>query len=132
MLRVLHGAGLVVKWRAIGQTLTVSDADLAGFDARFSGDPSLCLLQMVASWLRGQKRHPDPPSWCRLIWAVADPLGGGKHHEGLKIAASFKGVCGCEGWGGGGGGEEKSPAWNVIFIAVYMTLADQTWHILAS
>ena len=106
MLRVLHGAGLVAKWRAIGQTLTVSDADLAGFDARFSGDPSLCLLRMVASWLRGQKRHLEPPSWCRLVWAVADPQGGGKRHEGLKIAASIKGVCECEGVGGGGGGEE--------------------------
>ena len=93
VLRVLHDAGLAAKWRAIGQTLTVSDADLSDFEARFSGDSSLCLLQVVASWLRGQKRHPDPPSWCRLVWAVADPHGGATVYGGKRIAATFKGVC---------------------------------------
>ena len=95
VLRVLHDAGLAAKWRAIGKTLTVSDADLAGFDARFSGDPSLCLLHMVTSWLRGQKRLLDPPSWRRLVWAVADPQGGGTVHGGKRIAAMLRGVSGC-------------------------------------
>ena len=95
VLRVLHDAGLAEKWRAIGQTLTVSDANLAGFDTRFNGDPSLCLLQVVASWLCGQMRHPDPPSWWRLIRAVADPQGGDTVHGGKRIAAMFKGVCMC-------------------------------------
>ena len=95
MLRVLHDAGLAARWRAIGQTLTVSDDDLAGFDARFSGDPSLCLLQVVDSWLHGETRLPDPPSWWLLVWAVADPQGGGTVNEGMRIAAMFKGVYVC-------------------------------------
>ena len=95
VLRVLHDAGLAAKWRAIGQTLTVSDADLTAFDSRFSGDSSLCLLQVVASWLRGQKRFLDPPSWWRLVWAVADPQGGGTVHGGNRIAAMLRGMSGC-------------------------------------
>ena len=92
VLRVLHDAGLVSKWRAIGQILTVSDANLADLSTNFNSDSSLCLLHVVASWLRGQKRLPDPPSWQRVVWAVADPLGGGKVHEGLRLAAYFKGM----------------------------------------
>ena len=95
VLRVLHDAGLAAKWRAIGQTLTVSNDDLAGFNTRFNGDPSLCLLQVVASWLCGQMRHPDPPSWWRLVRAVADPQGGDTVHGGKRIAAMFRGVCVC-------------------------------------
>ena len=95
VLKILHDAGLAAKWRAIGQTLTVSDANLAGFDARFSGDPSLCLLQVVASWLHGQKRLPNPPSWWMLVWAVADPQGGGTVHGGKRMAAMLRGVSGC-------------------------------------
>ena len=95
MLRVLHDAGLAAKWRAIGQTLTVSDDDLAGFEVRFSGDPSLCLLQVVASWLRGETRLSNPPSWWLLVWAVADPQGGGTVHGGKRMAAMLRGVSGC-------------------------------------
>ena len=96
VLRVLHDAGLDAKWRAIGQILTVSDANLVGFDARFSGDPSLCLLHVVATWLCGQKIFPSPPLRWRLVYAVADPQGGGTVLKGMEIAATFKGVlCVC-------------------------------------
>ena len=95
VLRVLHDAGLAEKWRAIGQTLTVSDADLADFNTQFGCDSSFCLLQMVALWLCGQKRLPDPPSWWRLVRAVADPQGGDTVHGGKRIAAMFRGVSVC-------------------------------------
>ena len=88
VLRVLHNAKLAPKWRPIGQTLTVSDGDLDSF----SGDDGSCLLQMVVTWLQGQKRLSDAPSWWRLVGAVADPHGGDKAHEGLRIAAMFRGV----------------------------------------
>ena len=88
VLRVLHDAKLTSKWREIGQTLTVSDGDLDSF----RGDDSLCLLLMVATWLQGQKRDPDPPSWKMLVSAIADPHGGGKAREGSRIAAMFKGA----------------------------------------
>ena len=92
MLRVIHDAGLDHRWLHIAQTLTVLSNDLTGFERRFHGDPSLCLLHAMAAWLRGQKRLSDPPSWWRLVRAVADPRGGGNRRQAMKIAANFRGA----------------------------------------
>ena len=91
VLRVLHDAGLAIKWQAVGQTLTVPDDDLDGFSTRFRGDPKLCLLHTMAAWLNGRKRLADPPSWWRVVWAIADPLGGDKPRVAASIAAKFRG-----------------------------------------
>ena len=95
VLRVLHDADLAAKWRAIGQTLTISDGDLDGFDTRFKGDPDLCLLQVVATWLRGQTRLQDRPSWRRVVWVIADPSGGDQPRAGYEVAKKLRGVCIC-------------------------------------
>ena len=91
VLRVLHDAGLAGKWQALGQTLTVSDDSLDGFSTRFRGDSNLCLLHTMAAWLNGRKRLRDPPSWWRVIWAIADPMGGDKPRVARNIAGKFRG-----------------------------------------
>ena len=93
MLRVIHDAGLVDKWREIAQSLTVSGGDLDGFHTTFSGDQSLCLLHSMAAWLNGQKRSRNPATWCEVVRAVADPAGGGKQLEAKRIAKNYKGAC---------------------------------------
>ena len=90
MLRVIHDVGLDDRWLQIGQTLTVHG--LTGFERRFRDDQSLCLLHAMVAWLKEQKRLSDPPSWWRLVWAVADPLGGDNRRQAQKIAANFKGA----------------------------------------
>ena len=92
VLRVLHDAGLAAKWRAIGQILTISDGDLDGFDTKFKGDPDLCLLQLVAAWLRGQAGPQDCPSWWRVVSVIADPSGGDLPRAGYEVAKKLKGT----------------------------------------
>ena len=92
VLRVLHDAGLAAKWRAIGQTLTISDGDLDGFDIKFKGDPDLCLLQVVATWLRGQTRLQYRPSWRRVVSVIADPSGGDRPRAGYEVAKKLEGT----------------------------------------
>ena len=91
VLRVLHDAGLAAKWESIGQTLTVPDGELASIKTKFEGDPNLCLLHVIATWLNGQKRSSDPPSWEGLIRMIADPCGGCKRRAALQVAEKFKG-----------------------------------------
>lgn len=86
VLRILHEKGLLASWKQIGQTLKVDVSAI-------HGDPSLCLLQVVAAWLRGETRLEDPPSWWRVVWAVADKLGGNKYRQAREIALRYKGVC---------------------------------------
>ena len=93
MVRVIHNAGLDDRWQQIAQILTVSDSDLAGFGTTFRGDPSSCLLHAMATWLRGQKRLSDPPSWWSLVQAVADEKGGNNLHEATRIAVMFRSAC---------------------------------------
>ena len=92
MLRVLHDVGLAAKWRAIGQTLTICDGALDGFDIKFKGDPDLCLLQVVATWLRGQTRLQDCPSWQTMVSVIADPSGGDLPRAGYEVAKKLKGL----------------------------------------
>ena len=88
ILKVLHDAKLVPKWKDIGQTLRISDEDL---DTFIDDDTSFSLLRMVVSWLEGNSSLRDDPSWWRLMWAVADPHGGDKPREGMRIATMIKG-----------------------------------------
>ena len=92
VLRILHDKKLVAKWRAIGQTLTVTDDDLDRFKAEFKNDPDLCLLQVMAAWLQGQARRREDPSWSRVVWMIADERGGDKRRAGLEVAMKLKGV----------------------------------------
>ena len=90
VLRVLHNVGLVARWKQIGQTLQVDEGSLQAI----RGDPSDCLLQVVALWLNGQTRLPDhgEPSWWRVVWVVADEQGGNKLRPArMSIARKYKG-----------------------------------------
>ena len=91
VLRVLLVAELAGLWQAVGQTLTILDSDLNSVNKQFRGDSNLCLLHTMAAWLNGRKRLADPPSWWRVVWAIADPLGGDMPRVAASIAAKFKG-----------------------------------------
>ena len=53
------------KWKVIGVQLKISD--LASIEANHSGDPHLCLVEMLEVWLR---RVDPPPTWTAIIEAV--------------------------------------------------------------
>ena len=91
VVRVFHDAGLAAKWQSIGQTLTVPDSQLESISTQFNNDMSLCLLHCMAAWLRGQKELADLPSWWRVVWVIADPLGGDKAELAYRVAAHFDG-----------------------------------------
>ena len=90
VVRELHSVGLAAKWRQIGQTLKVSNDVMTGL----RGDPSVCLLHVVYNWLSGQTRllDRDQPSWWRVVWVVADKLGGNKQRSAREIAKKCSGV----------------------------------------
>lgn len=92
VLRVLYDAGMVPVWLAIGQTLTVPDSELNIINFKFKGYPKLCLLHMIVAWLRGNSKLEEPPSWWRLVWAIADRHGGDNPLKAKYIAAKFKGA----------------------------------------
>ena len=93
MLRIIHEGGLAGSWLQLGQALTVNDIN--DLQALYQDDPSRGLLETMATWLRGNKQLPDPPSWARLIWAIAHPDGGDKKIEGKRAAKRFKGTLAC-------------------------------------
>ena len=84
VLRVLHDADMEAKWKEIGQVLRVRDLNDITAD---SG-----LLQVVASWLKRYTRLSDPPSWWRVVWAVADQQGGDSSQSARSIAKKYKGT----------------------------------------
>ena len=90
VVRELHKVGLTARWKKIGQTLKVSSDVLDSL----SGDSNVCLLYVVYNWLSGQTRLPDRdrPSWWRVVWVVADKLGGYKPTSAREIAKKCKGV----------------------------------------
>ena len=53
------------KWKLIAVQLKISD--LASIETKHSGDPHLCLLEMLDIWL---KRVKPPPTWAAIVEAV--------------------------------------------------------------
>ena len=53
------------KWKVIAVQLKISD--LASIETKHSGDPHLCLLEMLDIWL---KRVNPPPTWAAIVEAV--------------------------------------------------------------
>ena len=89
VLKAVHH--LASKWEAIGITLRV--ANLSNISMKFSGDPLKCLTAMLADWLKRQydrEREREPPSWKKLVNAVADPSGGNDSQYAGYMKLNYK------------------------------------------
>ena len=53
------------KWKVIAVQLNISDLD--SIETKHSGDPHLCLVEMLDVWL---KRVKPPPTWAAIVEAV--------------------------------------------------------------
>ena len=91
VVRVLHDAGVAVKWQSIGQTLTVHNDKLESIQKEFVHKTNFCLLHCIAAWLKGQKMETDSPSWSKVVQVIADPLGGDNPREACRVAAKVDG-----------------------------------------
>ena len=92
-MRVIHDAGVATKWQSIGQTLTVHNDTLNSIKEEFERRANFCLLHCIAAWLKGQKMETDPPSWSKVVQAIADPLGGDNALAACRVAAKVDGEC---------------------------------------
>ena len=81
------------KWRSIGLTLGVKAKYLDEVSAAFQGDPRKCLEAVVNAWLRGEymSENSDPPSWRKIVWALADSAGADNPRYAAYIATDYKG-----------------------------------------
>ena len=81
------------KWRNLCLILGGSDDDLSAIEQKRSDDPDACLCEGLSRWLKGgnnTEKH-GPPTWRRLVDAVANSAGGDDHALALDIAVKYKG-----------------------------------------
>ena len=80
------------KWRNLCLILGISDDDLSAIKKEQSDDSDDCLLEGLTRWLKGgydTEKH-GPPTWRRLVDAVANSAGGDDHALALDIAEEHK------------------------------------------
>lgn len=68
---------------------------LEEIEARFRRDPLKCLIAVLNNWLKqavGSDGDPEPPTWRRLVYVVADPLGGNNQAVAANIAQNYEGM----------------------------------------
>ncbi len=77
LLNILEEVGgLAARWRNMCLVLRVPDADTIG--NKWRDDPKDCLREILKQWLRmcyNTQKH-GPPTWQKLVEAVANDNGG--------------------------------------------------------
>ena len=72
--------------------LGISDDDLSAIEQKRCDDPGACLREGLTRWLKegyNTEKH-GPPTWRRLVDAVANSAGGDDHSLALDIAKEHK------------------------------------------
>ena len=80
------------KWELLGSQLGIKDGKIAAIKLRNGGDPTLCLKDMLGTWLKGShntQRH-EYSSWRRLCKAIASPAGAENRSLANDIAELHK------------------------------------------
>ena len=85
-------SGFANKWEKIGQVLTVTN--LPAIKTKHRENHQRCLFQMLHAWMSmayDRTQYPELPCWWRLVWAVADKMGGNSYHMAKLYAKRFSG-----------------------------------------
>lgn len=53
------------------------------------GDCDRCLTAMVAEWLKSNSPQNDPPTWKKVVLAIASRVGGDNPREAEKVAKDY-------------------------------------------
>ena len=73
-------------WRSIGRHFHISAAALK--KSRYnSQDPDVCLVRTLVEWLKNWRR---PPTWKKVVCAVAAVDGGNDPREAEKIGNQYR------------------------------------------
>ena len=83
---------VATKWKTIGAALRLKSDVLENIDARCSGDPCACLLEIVIEWLKRSynvEKYGEP-TWQRLVEVVVHPAGGANPGLARDIARRHK------------------------------------------
>ena len=91
-IRVAVGANLDGVWRDFGTALGLSPSAIKGVAAAHPGDPGQCMFDILDKWVRKDYNHGKfgPPSWRKLVKAVASNVGGQNPALAEKIANSVR------------------------------------------
>ena len=79
------------KWRNLCLILGISCGDLSAIRKDQFGVTDDCLQEGLTCWLKGYDTEKyGPPTWRRLVDAVANSAGGDDHALALDIAGKHK------------------------------------------
>ena len=84
-MRAVHV--VVDKWEGIALCLRVKDIDKIKRDYRGAGKRMIAVL---IAWLRGQTLGYEPPSWKKVVWVVADRVGGDNLAHTKRILLNYE------------------------------------------
>ena len=85
MVRAVHD--VVDKWEGIALCLRVKNIDKIKRDYRGAGKRMIAVL---SAWLRGQTQDDEPPSWKKVVWVVADRVGGDNPAHAARILLNYE------------------------------------------
>ena len=76
------------KFHSLGMVLHLPRRDIDGIARNYPHDATAALYEVVKLWLeqRYNVRRHGPPTWRRLVEAVAHPGGGGNIQLARRIA----------------------------------------------
>ena len=81
------------RWYNIGISFGIPTNKLEEFRSKYR-DPDRCLTCMLAEWVRNCNQKHAPPTWRKLVIAVASRIGGDNPALARKIAMK-QGMCMC-------------------------------------
>ena len=77
---------LTFKWYNIGIGFGISTSKLEEFRSKHRGDPDRCLTCILAEWIINCNPKYAPPTWRKLVIAVASRVGGDNPALARKVA----------------------------------------------
>lgn len=78
------------RWYNIGIHFGLPSNTLDKFRSQNRGDTDKCITDVIVEWLKNYKEKYGPPTWRRVIIAVASRVGGDNPAEATRIAKAFK------------------------------------------
>ena len=81
------------KWKSVGLALRLPPSILDEIEASYS-DSESCFSQVIHLWLREAYNSVrfGPPTWGRIVEAVAHPAGGNDQALAAVIAERYTGI----------------------------------------
>ena len=76
---------LTFKWYNIGIGFGISTSKLEEFRSKYR-DPDRCLTCVLVEWIKNPNPKYAPPTWRKLVIAVASRVGGDNPALARKIA----------------------------------------------